>query len=135
VVAPEVPGSRSIRQAVFDHEAHGQADDALGVMAPRGGEVGKVGAEIDAATHAAVLGVNDVQITGAVPAQAAEVMEDTAAQGVAVATTAAARAGTPAVAARAVFDQGRGQVFDTDDPCGAVRDIIAGWHGLLSRAR
>jgi hypothetical protein len=90
-------------------------------MAAWRGEVFQAAAEVHRAGLAAVLGVNDVEVAGAVPAQAAEVMKDAAAEGVAVAATPTARAGTAAVTARALLDQGTGQILDTGDALGAVR--------------
>src|SRR5262249_33594909 len=131
VVAPQVPGGGAEGEPVFDHQAHGQGDDAVGVMAPRGGQVGQVGAEVAVAGLAAVLGGSDVEVPRAGPAPAGDVVEETPAAGVAIATTATARAGAAAVAARAAFDQGPGQVFDTGDPLGAVGDIFSRRHAWL----
>jgi hypothetical protein len=97
VVTPQVPGSQAVGQAVFDHEAHRQGADAVGVMAAAGREVGEVGAKVQAAGLAAVLGVDDVEVSGAVAPPADEFREDAAAAAVAIATTAALRAGAAAV--------------------------------------
>src|SRR5829696_9091435 len=99
VVAPEVPGRGPVRQAILGHEADGQGDDALGVMAAGRRQVGEVGAEVDAAGGAAVLGVDDVEVAWAAPARAAEVVEGSLPQGVAVATATAPRTATAAVTA------------------------------------
>jgi hypothetical protein len=103
-------------------------------MAAGRGEVFQGAAEVHPARLAAVLGVNNVQVSGAVAAQAAEVVKDAPAEGVAVAATAAKRAGPTAVVARARLDQGVGQILDTGDPLGTVRQVLSGRHGSLPSA-
>jgi len=132
VVAPEVPRGGAIRQAVFDHQADGQGDDPLGVVAAGGRQVRQVGAEVKATGLATVLRVSDVKVAGPVPVRAAEVVEDAAAHAVAIAAPTAVRAATPTVAPRAASDQRPGQVLNTGDARGAVRDILPWWHSSLS---
>jgi len=46
VVAPEVPTGGSVGHAIFDHHAHRQIDDAMGVMATGRGEITEIDVEI-----------------------------------------------------------------------------------------
>jgi hypothetical protein len=72
------------------------------------GEVFQGAVEVHPACLAAVLGVNDIEVAGAVSTRTAEVMKDTPAEGVAIAATTTVRAGPAAVVARSWFDQGSG---------------------------
>jgi hypothetical protein len=128
VVPPEVPGGRPVGQAVFDDQADGQGDDAVGVVAARWGEVRQIGAEVRPAAGAVVPGIHHAQVTRPVAEEATHIMQDTPADVVAVAPTAAAWAGAAALVARAGHDHGPGQVFDTRDPLSAIRDIRARCH-------
>jgi hypothetical protein len=130
-----VPGGEAVGQAVLDHEAHRQGDDALGVVAARGREVGEVGAEVKATGFAAVLGVDDVEVPWAVPPQTADLMENAAAATVPVAAVAALWAGTVAVTTRAAFDQRPGQVLNTGNPFRQVREVFSWRHCLFSGTR
>jgi hypothetical protein len=82
VVAPQVPAGGAVGQAVFDHQADGAVDDPPGVVAPRWGQVGEVGAEVKVAGLAAMLGVKDVEVQWPVAARAAAVVEEAPSQGV-----------------------------------------------------
>jgi hypothetical protein len=113
VVAPQVPGREAVGQAVFDHEPDGQGDDAPGVVAARGRQIGEVGTEVQGAGFTAVFGVGDVENPRAVPPQAADLVEDAPAAAVPVATAAALRASPTPVTAGAGFDQRLGKVLDT----------------------
>jgi hypothetical protein len=135
VIAPKMPGGGSIRQAVFGHKTHGQGDDALGVMAAGGREVGQVSAEVKATGRAAVFRVTDVKIAGPVPVRATNIVEESMSEGVAIAAATALRTATPTVAPRAVFDQRPGQVLNTGNPLTAVREIFSRWHRSLSLTR
>jgi hypothetical protein len=98
-------------------------------------EVRQVSAEVKATGLATVLRVTDVKVARPVTIRAAEVVEGSAPQGVAIAAPTALRAATPAVTPRAVFDQRPGQVLNTGNAFGAVREIFSGWHSLLSSTR
>jgi hypothetical protein len=99
MITPQVPGSGPVGQAILGHEADGQGDDPLGVVAAGRREVGEIGVEVDAASGAVVLGVNDAEFAGSVALVAAEVVEDPVAKRVAVATASAAWAASAAVVA------------------------------------
>jgi hypothetical protein len=135
VIPPEVPGGNSVWQTVFHYPSDGQREDAPGVMAAGGCEVRKVHVEVNATGLAAMVGVPDLQVKRSVSGQAAEIVEDSAAEGVAIAATATAGAATPTVVPRPMFDPRSGQVLNAGNPFGGVREIFSGWHELLSSIR
>jgi len=80
-----------------------------------------------------MAGERDHQINGAVGPSIPEVMQGTRVQGITAGAVAAAWAGSRRPVAAAPFDARLGQVFDTGDALGDVRDIFT-WtiHRLLS---
>jgi glutamate dehydrogenase/leucine dehydrogenase len=94
VIAPEVPASALVGQAVLGHQAHGKFLDTAGVQASGQGNVGQIGAEKAVAVGAAVLGVLDEEINRPTGAQIAEIVQ--AARGKAVAWRGVATAWTAA---------------------------------------
>jgi hypothetical protein len=80
-----------------------------------------------------MAGESDHQINGAVGPSVTEVMEGTGAHGIAAGAVATAWAGSRRPVATAPLDTRPGQVFDTRDALGAIRDIFP-WtrHRLLS---
>ena len=80
-----------------------------------------------------MAGERDNQVNGVVGSGITEVMEGTGADGVAPSATAAAWAGSRRPVATASLDARLGEVFDTGDALGDIRDIFP-WssHRLLS---
>jgi hypothetical protein len=80
-----------------------------------------------------MAGEGEDQIDGAVGPSIAEVVEDAGAHGVATGAVATARAGARWPVAAAPLDARLGQVFDTGDALGDIRDILP-WpnHRLFS---
>src|SRR5689334_7322856 len=100
MIAPEAPAGGLVGQAVLDDEADRRGDDAPGVVAAGGGQVGGVGVEVLAALRAEVLGVGQDEVAGPPGDQIAEVVEGALEEPVAVGAVAAPRAGaSPEVAA------------------------------------
>jgi hypothetical protein len=133
VVTPEVPTGCSVGQAVFGNKTDSQLLDAAGVQAVGQRQVGHVTGEATTAVEAAMAGESDDQVNGAVRAGIAEVMEGTSAHGIATGAVTTAPAGSRRPVATAPFDARLGQVFDTRDALGDIRDILP-WtsHRLLS---
>jgi hypothetical protein len=100
VVAPQVPGGGSVRQAIFNDEAHSHVNDPMRVVTARRGEFRNIGAEVQAAGAAAVAGVGQVQIAWPILEPASQVVQDPVANVVAVTTPPAARAGASAIVRR-----------------------------------
>src|SRR5262245_32631732 len=92
VVAPQVPGSGLVGQAVLGDQPDGQVLDAARVVAPGQGQVGGVGGEVEVTGRAVVPGEGDDQINGASGAAVAQVVQGACGAGVAAGTAAAARA-------------------------------------------
>jgi hypothetical protein len=74
MVAPQVPTGRLIRQAILDHEPHGQRDDAMGVVGFGQSVVGGVGVEELLALGALMLRVDKVDVVRPTGHQVAEVV-------------------------------------------------------------
>ena len=134
MVAPQMPRSRPIGQAVLHHQAHRQAYDPVGVVAARRSQVGQVGAEAEAARPAAVLGVSHAQLAWPITTQAADLMQRAVPQAVAWGWPTATRAGAEAVVPRAALLQRRRQILHTGDALGRIRGVFARSHARLSRA-
>jgi hypothetical protein len=62
VIPPEAPAGGLIGQAVLDDQADGRLDDATGIVAAGGGQVGHVGVEVLAALRAEVLGIAQADV-------------------------------------------------------------------------
>jgi hypothetical protein len=135
VVTPEVPRGDAIRQAVFDHHLHSQGDDPLGVVTSGGCEVRQISAEVKATGLAAVLRVKDVKVARPVSIWAAEVVENSMPQGVAITAPTTVRTAAATVVTRALLDKRSGQVLNTGNALGAVRDVFSGWHSSLSSTK
>jgi hypothetical protein len=80
-----------------------------------------------------MAGESDNEVNGAVSAGVAEVMQGARAHRIAAGAMATARAGSRRPIATAPLDARLGQVFDTSDTLGDVRDILT-WtsHRLFS---
>jgi hypothetical protein len=125
VIAPEVPGGKAVGHAVFVDHTDSQGDDALSVVAAWGRQVGQIDAERPLAGGAIMTGVRHLEDTGSVTGQTADVVQGPLAEAVAVAGVPATRTAPAAIVARPLANQGLGQVFDTGDAFGAVRDVLS----------
>src|SRR5262244_3119129 len=63
VVAPEVPAGGTVRQAILDHEPHGEVHHAVGVVTAGWGQIGEVRAQVLATLRTVMLGIGHHQIT------------------------------------------------------------------------
>jgi hypothetical protein len=100
-------------------------------MAAGRGQVGEVGAEVGIAGGAIVPGVDDLEESGSVAEQAAEVVQGAVAAAVPITRASATGTRSMAVVPRALADKGLGKVFDTCDPLGAIGEVLSGSHGQL----
>jgi hypothetical protein len=128
VVTPKVPSSRQVRQAIFDDQTHGHRDDGLRVATAWWGKTGEIGAKVKAAATATMSGIDNVEVARPVTREAAQVMQDAAAEIVAVAATAATGAGPSTIVAGAGDDDRSGQIFDVGDAFGVIREVLARSH-------
>src|SRR5262245_39789809 len=133
VVAPQVPTGGLIRQAVLSHQPDGQSLDAAGVQALGQGQVGQIDAEAATAAGAAMFGVGDDKIDGAVRARVAQVVQRPRGNRVAASAVAATAAPPRRVVAAAALDTWPGKVLDPGNALGDVGDVLA-WtnHGSPS---
>jgi hypothetical protein len=133
VIAPQVPTGDLVGQAVFGDETDGPLLDPAGIVAVGQGQVGNVTGEAAATAEAAMAGESDNQVNGAVGPRIAEVMEGTGSDSIAAGAVATARAGSRRPVATTPLETRLGEVFDTSDALGDIRDIFS-WtsHRLLS---
>src|SRR5262245_64365030 len=75
VVAPQVPGSGLVGQAVLGDQADGQVLDPAGVLALGPGQIGQLSPEEAVAVGAVVLGESDQQVDGVARTQVAQVVQ------------------------------------------------------------
>jgi hypothetical protein len=122
-----------VGQAIFGDKTDGPLLDTTGVLAVGQSQVGDITGEATATVEAAMAGDSDNQVDGAVGPSITEVMEGTGAHGIATGAVATARAGSRRPVAAAPLDARLGQVFDTSNALGDIRDIFP-WasHRLLS---
>jgi hypothetical protein len=135
VVAPEMPGGRPVRYPVLRHQAYGQRDDPVCVVAPRRGQVGQVGHEAAPAAVTAVLGVDDAQVEWPATAQVTEVVQGVPARVVAIGGSSTAGAATVAEIARPALHSWRWEILHPGDALGGVGEILTRWHTRSSGAQ
>jgi hypothetical protein len=75
MIAPEMPRSEPVGQAVLHDQAHRKRDDSVGIMAPRRGKVIHRGVEAKAAGFAPMFGIRNVEIQRTVAPQTADVVQ------------------------------------------------------------
>ena len=63
-----------IRQPVLDYQTYGKGDDAMGVVALGRGQIAGVGAEINLAPFAPVLGIDEFDVAWTFGSRIAEVV-------------------------------------------------------------
>src|SRR6185369_5228153 len=133
VVAPQVPASGQIGQAIFGHQTNSPLLDTAGVLAVRQRQFGNVTGEATATAGTAMAREGDDQIDRATGPGIPEVMEGAASHRVAAGAPATARARSCRPVATAPLDACLGEVCG---PCGVLGDIgnVLPWtvHGLLS---
>jgi hypothetical protein len=133
VVAPQVPTGNLVGQAIFGDKTNGPLLNTTGVLAVGQSQVGNITGEATATAEAAMPRESDNQINGAVGPSITEVMEGPRAHGIAAGAVTTARAGARRPVATAPLNARLGQVFDTRDALGDIRDIFS-WtsHRLFS---
>jgi hypothetical protein len=133
MITPEVPTGRSVGQAIFGNKSDGPLLDAAGVQAVGQSQVGNIDGKATATVEAAMTRESDNHIDGPLRPSIAEVMQGARADGVTTGAVATARAGSCRPVAAAPLDAWPGQVFDSCDAFGDIRNILT-WtsHCLLS---
>jgi hypothetical protein len=128
-----MPTGCSVGQALFGDETDGPLLDATGIQAVGQSQVGDVTGKATATAEAAMAGEGNNQIDGLVGPGVTEVIEGARAHSIATCTVVTPRAGPGRPVAAAPPDARLGQVLDTSDALGDIRDILT-WtsHGLFS---
>src|SRR5215475_4281160 len=75
VIAPEVPAGGTVRQAILDHEPHGEVHHAVGVLTAGWYQIGEVRAKVLATLRTVMLGIGHQQITRTPHVEIPQVME------------------------------------------------------------
>jgi hypothetical protein len=126
MVPPEAPAGGLIRESVLDDEADRRGDDASGVVAAGGGQVGAVGVEVLAALRAEVLGVGQDQVAGPPGDEVAKVVEGALEDAIAVGAVTATGTGPPPEVTAALAESRLGQVIDAGDTLGGIGQVVSG---------
>src|ERR1700693_2601402 len=136
VVAPQVPTGNLVGQAIFGDQTDGPLLDTAGVSAVRQSQVGDIDGKATATLEAAMARESDHHVNRPIDPSITEVVEGTRAHGKAAGAVVTARARSCQPVATAPFDARLGQVFDTGDALGDIRDILT-WttHGCSPDAK
>jgi alkaline phosphatase len=113
-----------VRQAIFGDQTDGPLLDTASVSAVRQSQVGDIDGKATATREAAMTREGDHQLNRPIDPSITEVVEGTRAHGKAAGAVATARARSCRPVATASFEARRGQVFDTADALGDIRDIL-----------
>ena len=124
MVAPQGPTGRAIRQAIFDHQAHGQRDGPVGVVTAGRGQIGQVGREIFPTPRTEVLGVGQVNLVRASRHQVAEVMQAARELSNPIRRFATLRTRPMLMSAVLFEDLGPGEIFEAVE--GDIGQVFAG---------
>ena len=89
-----MPTGGAIRQAVFDHDPHGQVDDSTGVMTAGPGQIGQIDIEMFTAVGAIVRRVGGHEINRTTGSQIPQVVQGALVEFVTLGQMPASRAGT-----------------------------------------
>ncbi|MBV8399510.1 MAG: hypothetical protein JOZ17_12330 [Acetobacteraceae bacterium] len=124
VLAPQVPTGVAVGQAIFRDKTDGTLLDTASVQAGGPSQVRDITGEAATAAEAAMAGESDHQVNRAVSPSITEVMEGAGGHGIAACAVTTARAGSRRPVATAPLNAGFGQIFDTRDALGGIRDIF-----------
>src|SRR5208283_100563 len=126
VSPPQVPGSRAIRQAVFDHQPHGRVNDAVRVVALGQCQIVHVGVEPTVAAGAVVLGIDPVQVARSARTRISQLVQNPPGDMPSGAGPLAIRAAPPRIIATACFDTRTRRVFNARNPFRSIRHVLSG---------
>src|SRR5918992_2142048 len=118
-----MPARRAVGQAILDHQAHRQIDDAVGIMTAWWRQIREVEVEVLAALRTIMLRISDDQITRTPQVEIAQVVQRPMRLLVPIGRVPTARTRLPDVVATVGVDLGRRQVGggrDTFPRVGAV---------------
>src|SRR5262249_11563156 len=116
VVAPQVPLSGLVGQAVLGNESDGEILDFAGVLALGPGQIGQIGREEEVAAQAVMPREGDNEIDGAARPWVTEVVQGAVGDGIASGTGTTAWAAPGLVVAASLFDSRLGEILDLGYP-------------------
>jgi hypothetical protein len=126
MIAPQMPAGCLIRQAILDDEAHGQRNDAMGVMGFGQSLVGHVSVEVFATCAAVMLGVGDMNIPRSPQYEIPDVVQHPLPRAIPIARSAAPRTNPMVEIATSGYDFRLGQIFRFADSFRGVRKVLSG---------
>src|SRR2546428_6548818 len=124
VVSPQVPTRRTIRQAVFDHDAPRQSDHGVGIMTARWGQITEVGAKVLATLRTVMLRIRDDQITRTPHVEIAQIVQRPMRLLIPIGRVTTARTWLPDVVATVGDDLGLRQGCGRRDPFARVGSVL-----------
>src|SRR5262245_20628226 len=124
VVAPEVPAGGTVRQAILDHEPHGEVHHAVGVLTAGWCQIGEVRAKILATGRTVMLGIGHQQIPRTPHVEIPHIMQRPMRLLVPIGRVTTTRARLPEVVATVGDDLGLWQVCGCGDPGAGVGSVL-----------
>src|SRR5262245_39757872 len=124
VVAPEVPAGGTVRQAILDHEPHGEVHHAVGVLTAGWCQIGEVRAKVLATLRTVMLGIGHQQILRTPHVEIPHIMERPMRRLVPIGRVPTTRARSPDVVATVGDDLGLWQVCGCGDPGAWVGSVL-----------
>jgi hypothetical protein len=124
-----MPTGRLVRQAVFDHQPHGQAHDPVGVVTLRQGKVGHIDVEVLPALGAVVDGVRKVDVVRATRDQIPQVVQHPLGPAMPIGAVPTSGTPPPSPIPTALNDLRLGQVLNPLDALGGIGQVFSrSWH-------
>src|SRR5215471_10126693 len=124
VVAPEVPAGGTVRQAILDHEPHGEVHHAVGVLTAGWCQIGEVRAKVRATLRTVMLGRGHHQITRTPHVEIPQIMQCPMRLLVPIGRVTTTRARLPEVVATVGDNLKLWQVCGGCDPGAWVRSVL-----------
>jgi len=128
MLAPQMPASRSVRQAVLHNQPHGCENHAVCIVALGQGQIIHVGIEVGAASGTMMLGVGDLDIPRPPADRVAQVVQATNDRANTIGACAAGGAAPASVVATPLADLGLRQILNTGNPFGCIAHVPS-WPG------
>jgi hypothetical protein len=128
MVAPEVPGSSAVGQAVLGDQADGHALHAERVEGFGQGQVRQVDGEAATAAEAAMAGERDNQVHRAIGTRVTPIVQRARRRGITAGAARATGTAPRGEVAAAPLDARLGKILNAGNPLGRVWDILA-WSG------
>src|SRR4029450_197082 len=136
VVAPEVPAGGTVRQAILDHEPHGQVHHAVGVLTAGWRQIREVGVKVLTTLRTVMLRIRDHELPRTPQVELAQVVQRPLVLLVPIGLVTTTRTRLARVGATGRDDLGRWQVANRGHPFGRIGSIRPRTeHSCVLRAR